>query len=398
MRPVPILVAVLRNRAAVGKMPLADWDLLLRQARQSLLLGKLSSLLLGSDCEDLIPEQVLPHLVSARIVADRQHHALRAEVRLIAETVAQLETPAIVLKGAAYVLCGLQAGFGRQMADIDLLFPKERLGQISTLLLIRGFLPKPVDTYDRRYYEEWSHELPPATHVKRGTTLDLHHHIVPPTCRLKPDVEHLLHGCRPIERISNAFALGPTDMVLHSASHLFHDGDLEHGLRDIVDLHQLLVEFAAGNPNFYAELHARARDLDLLLPLAYALRYTKRILGTPVPDACISQTEPALGRVRPLMDMLFLRALAPPHASCDDMATPVARWLLYVRSHYLRMPLYMLIPHLLHKAWERGPRTLTNATNRREDCDDLRQALQRKAKSARVQARQQAPKRDQRRA
>jgi hypothetical protein len=24
---------------------------------------------------------------------------------------------------------------------------------------------------------------------------------------------------------------------------------------------------------------------------------------------------------------------------------------LYIRSHYLRMPLYLLIPHLVRKAW-----------------------------------------------
>jgi len=27
--------------------------------------------------------------------------------------------------------------------------------------------------------------------------------------------------------------------------------------------------------------------------------------------------------------------------------------MLYIRSHYLRMPLYLLLPHLLRKAWMR---------------------------------------------
>ena len=51
-----------------------------------------------------------------------------------------------------------------------------------------------------------------------------------------------------------------------------------------------------------------------------------------------------------LIDALFSRALMPDHASCDDKFTPLARWLLYIRSHYLRMPLHLLIPHLLRKA------------------------------------------------
>jgi len=33
--------------------------------------------------------------------------------------------------------------------------------------------------------------------------------------------------------------------------------------------------------------------------------------------------------------------------------TGFARWLLYVRSHALRMPLYLAVPHLIRKAWMR---------------------------------------------
>jgi len=37
--------------------------------------------------------------------------------------------------------------------------------------------------------------------------------------------------------------------------------------------------------------------------------------------------------------------------------TGPARWLLYVRGHALRMPLHLVLPHLLRKAWLRhfGP-------------------------------------------
>jgi hypothetical protein len=31
--------------------------------------------------------------------------------------------------------------------------------------------------------------------------------------------------------------------------------------------------------------------------------------------------------------------------------TALALNLLYLRSHYLRMPLYLLLPHLCRKAW-----------------------------------------------
>jgi hypothetical protein len=55
----------------------------------------------------------------------------------------------------------------------------------------------------------------------------------------------------------------------------------------------------------------------------------------------------------PLMDALFDRGLAPHHRSCDGLASAVARWMLYVRAHYLRMPMRLLLPHLARKAWKR---------------------------------------------
>jgi len=52
-----------------------------------------------------------------------------------------------------------------------------------------------------------------------------------------------------------------------------------------------------------------------------------------------------------LMDAVFARALAPDHASCADRFTPAARLTAYVRAHWLRMPMHLLIPHLAHKAF-----------------------------------------------
>jgi hypothetical protein len=92
--------------------------------------------------------------------------------------------------------------------------------------------------------------------------------------------------------------------------------------------------------------------MDLTRPLYYALQYTSSILGTPVPDALLSES--TIGRpegvTMSVMDGLFRRALRPDHPSCADYLTGSANWLLYVRSHYLRMPLYLLVPHLLRKS------------------------------------------------
>ena len=55
------------------------------------------------------------------------------------------------------------------------------------------------------------------------------------------------------------------------------------------------------------------------------------------------------------MDWLFWRGFLPEHPSCRSGSAAFAKWCLYVRSHYLRMPLRLLIPHLVHK-WAITPR------------------------------------------
>ncbi|HVR54986.1 MAG TPA: hypothetical protein VMS38_35025, partial [Pseudorhodoferax sp.] len=50
------------------------------------------------------------------------------------------------------------------------------------------------------------------------------------------------------------------------------------------------------------------------------------------------------------MDGVFVGAVRSAHHSLAGSST---RWMeaaLYIRSHYLRMPLRLLLPHLLHQA------------------------------------------------
>jgi hypothetical protein len=52
-----------------------------------------------------------------------------------------------------------------------------------------------------------------------------------------------------------------------------------------------------------------------------------------------------------LMDRLFERALLPLHPSCADAFDGAARFALYVRGNWLRMPPMLLAQHLFHKAF-----------------------------------------------
>lgn len=190
-------------------------------------------------------------------------------------------------------------------------------------------------------------------HFQRGTVLDVHHAILPLTSRLHPNSQILLTTAMPVGNGSAAKRLSPHDMVLHSAAHLFHEGELERGFRGLVDLDALLREFGLRN-DFWPGLVQRAVAMELARPLFYALRYTQKVFSTPVPvslwaELAQAPDAPCSPLLLTFMDGLFLRALRPAHASTSDRWTPVARGFLYLRGHWLRMTPGLLIGHLVRK-------------------------------------------------
>lgn len=349
-----LLVQAVLQPASVAFLERGGWDLLIRQARRADLLAWLSAWLEGQRLVPRVPPPAWDHLDSARIAADKHAKAVHWEVRCIRHALRNVDLPVVLLKGAAYVMAGLPPGRGRLFYDVDILVPKARLAEVERALRRHGWSFLHLDAYDQRYYRTWMHELPPLQHLRRGTVIDVHHRILPETARLRPDPEKMLAKSKPIAGFDGIHTLAPAHMVLHSAAHLFHDGELEHGLRDLIDLDALIRHFT-DDPSFWDELLDSARELELMRPLYYALRYTNRILATPVPEEILvaSRDGAPAGAGRVLVDQLFLRGLLPDHETCNDRLSGAARWILYVRSHYLRMPLRLLIPHLVRKAVRR---------------------------------------------
>lgn len=325
-----------------------DWDRAIRQARRAGLLARLEARLAEAGLIAHIPPAPRAHLEAARILASKHRDDVGREIRAIAAALETLDAPLVLLKGAAYARAGLPPAEGRLFGDIDILVPKASLGEAERLLRVAGWNSAKPDAYDQRYYREWMHELPPLQHERRQTALDVHHTIVPPTSRFAVDARMLLDAAVPMRDNSRIALLAPADMVLHSAVHLFTEGEFSHGLRDLCDLDLLLRHFSAADFRFWDRLLERAAGFGLGRPLYYALRFTAAVLGAPVPERLFGVDAPGpLGRR--LMDELG-RALRPPHPSCAVAGTGLALFLLYLRAHYLRMPVGLLMPHLLRKA------------------------------------------------
>lgn len=344
---------LLREPAAWPASP-AQWELLISQARYANLIARLARQLEANGELARVPLAPRRHFEDALIVAEAQGRAVRWEAREIARALQLLDGPVVLLKGAAYLLAGLPAAEGRLFADVDLLVPRPTLDMAEGLLNIAGWQGSALDAYDQRYYRQWMHEIPPMAHARRQTMLDLHHNILPLSSRITVDAEALLAEIVPLPGWPGLYRLGDADLVLHSACHLFLDGEFDKGLRDLADLDALLRHFGT-EAAFWPQLLARAQALGLGRVLFYALRYAAAVLRTPVPPQAtrdLAGAAPARWQLR-CMDAFFLRALRPDHESCEDRWTGLARQFLYLRAHWMRMPLHLLLPHLLHKAWKR---------------------------------------------
>lgn len=345
-----LLINVLASPSCAAELSEEEWDLLIRQARSSRLLPHLAAILKALPCYSTLPKSIKRHFTSSLYEVENHKLNVRWEVRCISEALAELEVKIVLLKGASYVLSGHPAGNNRLFTDIDFMVPESSISEVERYLFMGGWLPTKKNAYDQKYFREWMHEIPPLRHIQRNSVLDVHHSILPLTSRIKFSPEKLFEDAVVLNESAHIYVLNPLDRVLHSATHLFLDGEFDNGLRDLVDIAKLLDGFTDSDME---QLIERAIALGLQSPLYYALRYRQRVLkqGQEIPSSLLARLNPPGAVRRQVMDQLFMRVLRPYHRSCEDGFSAVAKWLLFVRGHYLKMPLKVLIPHLIRKSF-----------------------------------------------
>ena len=350
-KPWSRLLRALRDPPAMAAFDAQTWDLVMRQASSAGLLGRLGALARRVGIEPELPLAVRRHLTAVLTIAEQQQRAVLWELAQLTQALEEVEGPVVLLKGAAYAAANLPPAAGRLFSDIDILVPKPQIGAAEAALMLDGWVSGQRSAYDQRYYRQWMHEIPPMTHLRRKTVLDLHHNILPETARLRTRAGPILARARPLPAFPRFSIPSPVDLVLHSATHLFHEGEWQHGLRDLVDLDSMLREFGAV-AGFGDMLLVAAREMNLGRPLFYGLRYCQALLCTPIPDDLLARCPSRPGEAAASsMDRLFFPALSTAHPTCRLPGAGPASFALYVRSHWLRMPLRLLLPHLLRKAW-----------------------------------------------
>jgi len=344
------LLDVIITPSRLSELGPSEQTRIIRQARHAALLGFLEARIDA----DIVDGKLGDHLLSAKVHADYSDREISWEINRLELVLAQMKGPIILLKGAAYKAMDLGLAQGRLASDVDLLIPRDQLQEAEDLLLNAGWQEIKKDDYEQYYYREWMHELPPLQHEERGTIVDLHHTILPLTARLKPDPQKMIAAAVSMPN-STFYTLTPEDTVLHRAAHLFYDGDLHNSLRELVDLHELISAYST-QQSFAGCLAARARELDLVTPLYYALHFCRQLLHTKIPKHVVSRlgNEATPTPLRQFVCCLMEQQLLAVEPNQQSWLTKSSGWILFLRSHWLKMPPLLLVRHFLTQIWRRG--------------------------------------------
>ena len=325
-----LLASILREPQRALSLGSREWTNVISMARAEQLIGTLAHRLDGLE----IPRAAAAILADARASAEQGRTAALWEAEMARRAIAEIRCPVVLLKGTAYVAAGLAAGVGRSIGDLDILVPRDALDAVEQAIIAAGWEWVKPDPYDDAYYRRWMHELPPLIHRERDRMIDIHHTILPLTARITPDAAAMIADS---VALANGIAvLNPADMLCHAAAHLFADGDLAGGMRNLWDIHCLIGEYGLDG------VEARARHHGLTAAIRRACHHAYRLYGGDIP---------AGWRRGDALDALIARRLAA-RDGWGRATRPVTRLGFYVRSHWLRMPPVMLARHL----WTKGRR------------------------------------------
>jgi hypothetical protein len=345
-----LLVRLLRDPHALLELTPATWNALIPVLRGARLMAHLGVVARHAGVFDQLPDAFRD---LSRGSLARVEHLQRLSLYIAEEITERLSAQGIrmaLLKGAAYAAAGYAFAEGRMFSDLDILVRREDLERAEGVLRSDGWKPDDMDAADERYYREWIHELPPFKHPTVPLELDVHHNLAPPVSRIQVDMTPFWRDAVSTSDRGITVLCSP-HMLIHTAVHLFFNDELRGGLRELLDVHGL-CRLAPVTPGFWEEVVTVSLPRPMLArTLFYALDTARRHLETPVDEAALQSLRPAdlTKRHLAVMRWLFDLALLEDRA----LGTPLAKQALFIRSHWLRMPLRLLAPHLARKAWLR---------------------------------------------
>ncbi|MBU3005692.1 nucleotidyltransferase family protein [Paraglaciecola arctica] len=330
-------------------LPLELWAKLILIFRESKLLASFYHVSIAKECFELYPEYAQKHLFAASIHASRQKAQVLFESESLRVLLAKIDVNPIFLKGANYILRNSLNSEGRIVSDIDILVKKDEIENVESALKSALWQSEKLSDYDEKYYRNWAHEIPPLFHVLRETVLDVHHNFYLPISGRSPNV--ILFSSTVETVAGGCLVLGKAETVLHSIIHLFMNEDFTNAFRDLFDIHLLVNEYESSE--FWRSLEILASKTQFEKELYYCLVLLMNIFGTQEPSIF-----PKLrSRYKSLYSDFFINkilfnGIMPRHSLLNNYKNSTSRFLIFIRGHWLKMPIHILISHLAIKSYK----------------------------------------------
>lgn len=336
-----VLMPFLGGNLDLTRLDEEQWSLLFAESRSVGLQARITTALSENGHLSLLPPSLQLQVAANFERVDGFHRDVTREIRAIEIALKSLDVPRFLLKGAAYVHWQLPPMKGRFFSDIDLLVPREALPNVESILMLNGWIASDLSDYDQRYYRDWSHEVPPLTHLRRGSTIDLHHSLVMPTCRLLVDSVSMIANGKIGE--GGWWRLSDEDLLLHSVAHLLLNSEFTHGLRDLSDIDLLYRHFLDEDVDFASRLEFRAKEVGLYPLLRSAASLANSFFRTPFPASCCKNSST-------VSEHLLATSCSVRHPETKPSAQAFSDLVLSIREVYYRFPWDLLVKHLFHKA------------------------------------------------
>lgn len=327
-----------------------QWNELLQQAYNTGLLARVFSMLNEYGLFMSVPTHLRWHFTSANTVFLAHKQDVLLEVEHIEKALKLARITPVFLKGSAYLLDDSKCSKGRLFADIDIFVDKKDLASTEEMLRWHGWSGKKMDEHDEKYYRDWMHEIPPLTNIRTGMTIDVHHNLVPLVSRMSLNSEEIFASVMVNEAGKKTLSL--EDKILHSASHLLLDGEFNHGFRDLHDIYLLIIEYTTKDPIFLCKLQKRALFLGFELIFYYCLKLQQYFFLLPVDERLLAECEEKIGSkyITKIVLRAIIKVLTPDVNNHRSVSFKMASSILFIRSHWLKMPVHILIPHLMYKS------------------------------------------------
>jgi Uncharacterised nucleotidyltransferase len=283
--------------AGRGSWSSRQWDRALELAAWHRLAPLLYRHLLGpAEC----PPDVLAVLERAYLANAARNLRIRASLDQISATLAGQAIPALPLKGAALIGSVYPDPAVREMVDVDILVPADRLAPAHEAIAALGFRRATAPRSEREM-AAWMrvHHMhdPPLVSPDGIVAVELHHHVAIDDERTHFDVAGIWQRARVAHPGWDVFP-SPEDLLLHACVHFTRNrhGRSDGALGEICDIASIVG--------------SEPIDWDLLTRIVRGYRLGSRVflslfaareLGLPIPDQPLRGLrppgfEPRLGR------------------------------------------------------------------------------------------------------